>query len=120
MSVTLPLPPESEELPPLRLKRRPDRLLRTLIVGAGEAGRAIARDLRRAPDFGLLPIGFVDDDVTKKRIYGLKVLGGTDLLENVARANLIDAVVIAIPSLSPAKIRSMVRRAAAADIQAAN
>jgi len=116
MSVTLPLPPESEELPPLRLKRRPDRLLRTLIVGAGEAGRAIARDLRRAPDFGLLPIGFVDDDVTKKRIYGLKVLGGTDLLENVARANLIDAVVIAIPSLSPAKIRSMVRRAAAAGV----
>ena len=37
-------------------------LLRTLIVGAGEAGRALARDLSAAPQFGLLPVGFLDDD----------------------------------------------------------
>jgi len=114
--VSLTVPRETEALPPLRTTRRPDRLLRALIVGAGEAGRTIARDLRRSPGFGLVPIGFADDDASKKRIDGLNVLGGTDLLGNVAMANLVDVVVIAIPSLSPTKIRSMVRRAAAAGV----
>ncbi|MEA2655420.1 MAG: hypothetical protein QOI23_785, partial [Chloroflexota bacterium] len=35
--------------------------LSCLIIGAGQAGRIIARDLRKTPDFGLLPVGFLDD-----------------------------------------------------------
>jgi FlaA1/EpsC-like NDP-sugar epimerase len=116
VSITLPPLREKEDPPPLRSKRRPDGLLRTVIVGAGEAGRMIARDLRRAPDFGLQPIGFIDDDGSKKRIDGLPVLGTIDLLGDVAQVNLVDVVVIAIPSLRPADIRSMARRAAAAGV----
>lgn len=116
MSITLPGAHLDEGLPVVRPRRRPDGLLRTLVVGAGEAGRTIARDLLRAPDFGLLPIGFVDDDTSKKRVDGLNVLGRTDLLGNIAMANLVDVVVIAIPSLEPAAIRSMARRALTAGV----
>ena len=35
--------------------------LNTLVVGAGEAGRTLVRALRRSPNYGLVPIGFLDD-----------------------------------------------------------
>ena len=41
--------------------------LRTLIVGAGEAGRALCRDLQRVSSFGLVPVGFLDDDAGRGR-----------------------------------------------------
>ncbi|MGB3828208.1 MAG: nucleoside-diphosphate sugar epimerase/dehydratase [Ornithinimicrobium sp.] len=78
---------------------RVDHPLRTVIVGAGEAGRALARDLRRVDAFGLEPIGFLDDDVTKKRVRHLPVLGRLEDLLAVITAEHIDAVVIAIPGL---------------------
>jgi FlaA1/EpsC-like NDP-sugar epimerase len=74
-----------------------------LIVGGGDAGRLIVRELVRNPQLGMRPIGFVDDDPRKlgvKDDYGLKVLG-TTFAEDLARVldNLEpDEVVIAIPS----------------------
>ena len=50
------------------------QLLRCLIVGAGEAGAAMARELRRVPSFGLQPVGFLDDNPTQKRVQGLHIL----------------------------------------------
>ena len=40
--------------------------LRAIVVGAGEAGRALARDLLRVSSFGLQPVGFLDDDSAKQ------------------------------------------------------
>jgi FlaA1/EpsC-like NDP-sugar epimerase len=77
------------------------RLLRTLVVGAGVAGRALARDLAAAPEFGLEPIGFLDDDPTKPGSDDIPVLGTLDDLTEVGRANAIDVVVLAIPKLEP-------------------
>src|SRR5919109_523461 len=56
-----------------------------LIVGAGEAGQLIAREMQRSPELGQTPIGFVDDDPRKRgmRIHGLKVLGTTRRLDRV-------------------------------------
>ena len=83
--------------------------LRCLIVGAGEAGRAIARDLRRAPEFGLNPIGFLDDDpsAVRRAVTGVPMLGGTGELAEIAEQASIDVVIIAIPSLSAAEIRKL-------------
>ena len=47
--------------------------LRTLVVGAGEAGRTLARALRRSPNYGLAPIGFLDDAPALTRVVGLPV-----------------------------------------------
>ena len=84
--------------------------LRTLVIGAGEAGRALARDLGRTPDFGLAPVGYLDDDPAKQRagaIGDLPVLGKLDDTKAAALKHRIDAVVVAIPGLSPERFRQV-------------
>ena len=83
------------------------RRLRCLVVGAGEAGRAIARDLMQIPEFGLNPIGFIDDDARSRSILGVPVLGTTDELGQIARRLSVEVVVVAIPSLAPSAIRRL-------------
>jgi FlaA1/EpsC-like NDP-sugar epimerase len=89
--------------------------LRALVVGAGEAGVALARDLRRVCSFGLTPIGFLDDDVTKlgTRPDDIPVLGVLDELERIVAATGADAVVIAIPSMPRQVAQELGIRAAA-------
>jgi FlaA1/EpsC-like NDP-sugar epimerase len=105
-------------------ERRPTRprqgrgQLRCLLVGAGEAGRSLARDLLRTHGFGLQPIGFLDDNPSKvgRRVAGLPVFGGTRELQAVAERELVDVVVVAIPSLPPREIRHLAVAAAAAGL----
>jgi FlaA1/EpsC-like NDP-sugar epimerase len=91
-------------------------LMCCLIAGAGQAGRIIARDLRKAPEFGLLPVGFVDDTPSRNSVLGLPVLGTLDQLPDVCRQQGVDAVIIAIPSLPPARIRRLAELAAEAGV----
>ncbi|MDQ2755596.1 MAG: polysaccharide biosynthesis protein [Actinomycetota bacterium] len=86
--------------------------LRTLIVGAGQAGRALARDLQRVDRFGLTPVGFLDDDAAKRKVRHLPVLGGLSDLLTVATAHRIDVVVLAIPGLSEADVARLATAAA--------
>jgi FlaA1/EpsC-like NDP-sugar epimerase len=88
--------------------------LRTLIVGAGVAGRALARDLANAPAFGLAPVGFVDDDPRKKGTADTPVLGRLDQITELALEHRADVVVLAIPALAPSIFRSVAASAAAA------
>jgi FlaA1/EpsC-like NDP-sugar epimerase len=83
-----------------------------LIVGGGEGGRLVARELVRNPQLQMRPVGFVDDDPRKlgtKDEYGLKVLGTTasDDLARVLDDLEPDEVVIAIPS-APGTVRARV------------
>src|SRR5579862_258063 len=57
----------------------------TLVVGAGEAGSAIVRELKQNPALNYNPVGLVDDDLSKKgvKIHGVKVLGNTDALHEL-------------------------------------
>ena len=81
-----------------------------LIVGGGDGGRLVVRELIRNPQLRLRPVGFVDDDPRKlgmKDEHGLKVLGTTDS-EDLARVLdevEPDEVVIAIPS-APGTLRA--------------
>ncbi|MFI7007320.1 DegT/DnrJ/EryC1/StrS family aminotransferase [Streptomyces sp. NPDC050145] len=92
---------------------RPERPagLRTLVAGAGEAGQALARDLLGAPGFGLVPMGFVDDDPAKRGTADLPVLGTLDDTAQVTLAHGIEEVVVAIPGLSPERFRQVTRAA---------
>ncbi len=83
-----------------------------LIVGAGEGGRLVVRELMRNPDLRLRPVGFVDDDPRKQRMkieHGLRVLGRTEPaeLERVLDDVEPDEVIIAIPS-APGHVRKNV------------
>ncbi|HUA49829.1 MAG TPA: nucleoside-diphosphate sugar epimerase/dehydratase [Solirubrobacteraceae bacterium] len=83
-----------------------------LIVGGGDGGRLVVRELIRNPQLRLRPVGFVDDDPRKlgmKDEHGLKVLGTTES-EDLARVLdevEPDEVVIAIPS-APGTLRGRV------------
>jgi FlaA1/EpsC-like NDP-sugar epimerase len=83
-----------------------------LIVGAGDGGRLVLREILRNPELGLKPVGFVDDDPTKRRlrIDGVRVLGATGDLARILDEAEPDEVTIAIPS-APGTLRATVVRA---------
>ena len=82
--------------------------MRTIIIGAGEAGTVLARDLMRNGS-ELVPVGFVDDDDMKsgRQVSGLRVLGTTSELADIVRRENIDVALIAIPSVSGSKRRQI-------------
>jgi FlaA1/EpsC-like NDP-sugar epimerase len=71
-----------------------------LIVGAGNAGALIVRELQKSPQLNLLPVGFLDDDPAKQRqeIYGVPVLGTINEMASILENHSVDEVIIAIPS----------------------
>jgi FlaA1/EpsC-like NDP-sugar epimerase len=72
-----------------------------IIVGAGDGGRLLLREIVRNPELGYRPVGFVDDDPRKQgaRIdRGLEVLGTTEEMPRVLEDVEPDEVLIAIPS----------------------
>ncbi len=83
-----------------------------LIAGAGEGGRMVAREIMRNRELGLVPIGFLDDDLRKRRlrIEGVRVRGDTkgDLPRILDEAEP-DEVIIAIPS-APGSTRARIVR----------
>jgi FlaA1/EpsC-like NDP-sugar epimerase len=89
-----------------------------LVVGAGDAGQLILRELLKDPARGYTPMGLVDDDPRKKnlRIHGVRVLGTTDDLPHILRDNKPDELLIAIPSASGAVRQRVVEVAQAAGV----
>ncbi|WML58618.1 nucleoside-diphosphate sugar epimerase/dehydratase [Neobacillus sp. PS2-9] len=75
---------------------------RTLIIGAGAAGRMVARQLFYSHDSDLKPIAFIDDDPNKLKldILGIPVIGGSSYIFEAVEKYEIENIVIAIPSLS--------------------
>ena len=73
-----------------------------LVVGAGDAGQLVIRELQRNRKLGYTPIGLIDDDQRKKnlRVHGVRVLGTTHDLRHILRDNKPDEVLIALPSAS--------------------
>jgi FlaA1/EpsC-like NDP-sugar epimerase len=71
-----------------------------LIVGAGDAGQLIIKEMLKNRALGYTPIGLVDDDRRKSnlRLHGVRVLGTTADLSHLLGDNKPDEVIIAIPS----------------------
>jgi len=91
-----------------KIKFRPGEE-RLLIVGAGDAGEIISREIIRRKDLGVL-VGFVDDDKEKigKIIHNKKVLGSIEDIDDIIKKEQINTVIIAIPSASGKQIRRIV------------
>ena len=81
---------------------------RVLVIGAGSAGEALVRDMRR--DGLYCPVGFIDDQrrLWHTQIHGVPVLGGLDRLAEIARTQDAEIIVIAAPSASNAQMQRMV------------
>ena len=94
-------------------RRQPEaRSRQVLMIGAGDAGESLAREMRRHPETGLRPIAFLDDDPAKRRrrIASVPVVGGLDFLEHAIEHMRVDEVLITIPSVHGAVIRRIVER----------
>lgn len=86
-----------------------------MIIGAGAAGRTLARALAAAED-GLTPVGFIDDAPAHGTVCGLPVLGGTADIAGAAWPVRAQVAVVAIPSLPPARVARLIERTCAAGL----
>jgi FlaA1/EpsC-like NDP-sugar epimerase len=92
---------------------------RILILGAGESGTMIAKEMERHPEMGMVPVAFLDDARVKQnqRIQGLPVLGPVSDMTKAVREHAIDEVLIAMPSEAGDVIRVVVEQARKAKVR---
>jgi exopolysaccharide biosynthesis polyprenyl glycosylphosphotransferase len=85
-------------------------VLRTLLVGAGETGRAVMRNVVAQPNLGYHLVGFLDDNPAKRaKVIGrFDPLGTSDDLVKVLAEQAVDMVIIALPWRSRDKIMRLV------------
>ncbi|MGH9148823.1 MAG: polysaccharide biosynthesis protein [Acidimicrobiales bacterium] len=81
--------------------------LRVVVVGAGEAGAALVREMGRNPSTGLVPVAVVDDDPRKqgRNLLGVPIAGGIDELASVAKRAGAHQVVLAVAAASAGLVR---------------
>lgn len=93
--------------------------MRVLIVGAGDAGQMLAREMRENPRLGYDLVGFVDDDLDKQglEIRDVAILGGRERIPELVNEYKVQQVVIAIPSASGATIRQITSICSQAGVQ---
>jgi len=96
------------------------RKKRVLIVGAGDAGEMMVREMTRQRNSRYEPVGFLDDDPSKlrNRIHGIKVLGNISSMEEFIKRSGADEVLIAIPSASGKLRKEVAIRAREAGVNA--
>ena len=119
-----PAPPAASLDPTLhgigRAQRQRGARQAVLIMGAGDAGAIIVREMRRNPHLGLDPIGFLDDDPNKlgMRIHGVPVLGDRHAIPELAQGYHVRQVIIAMPTASGQAIREVSDVCQAAGVRA--
>jgi UDP-GlcNAc:undecaprenyl-phosphate GlcNAc-1-phosphate transferase len=96
-------------LPELSGHRRERR--RVLVVGAGAAGRGLARELREGQKARV--VGFLDDNprVRRRRILGITVVGGLEEAERAIASTRADEILVTIPAAPPERLDAVVRAA---------
>lgn len=89
--------------------KNPEAVKRALIVGAGQGGTMLVKNLQTAIEQDVCPVGFVDDDLNKKHlnIMGLPVWGTTKDIGKIVRKHGIETIIIAIPSLNKREIQEI-------------
>lgn len=83
---------------------------KVLVVGAGDAGELVVREMLKTRKITYQPVGLVDDDPRKKnlRIHGVRVVGPTRQLPKLVEAHAAEEVIIAMPSISGQVVQDIV------------
>jgi len=87
------------------------RLKRLIIVGAGNAGEALLREIHRMPVSEYEAVGFIDDNPAKQglNIHGIPVLGTVDEMPQICSRNSIEEIAIAMPSATHHQLRRVIQ-----------
>ncbi|HUJ12283.1 MAG TPA: nucleoside-diphosphate sugar epimerase/dehydratase [Thermoanaerobaculia bacterium] len=101
-----------------RPEEMPNDSRRVLIVGAGDAGESLAREIQHRPQLGMKVVGFVDDQRAKwgAHIRGIKVSGPIASIGAIAGSSGADEALLAIPSASGKRIREIIHQLSEADL----
>jgi FlaA1/EpsC-like NDP-sugar epimerase len=100
-------------------RRKIDRSAsRVAVVGAGSAGAAIVREMKRSSDTGVAPVVVVDDDVRKqgRSLLGVPVVGDIGTLGRVIERYRADEVLLAVPSADQQMVRVVMHEAELAKV----
>jgi FlaA1/EpsC-like NDP-sugar epimerase len=100
---------EDKEREDLKVKNGAKRK-NVLLIGAGDAGNTVVKELQHRADLGVRVVGFIDDDPRKIRmsIQGVTVLGHTDRIPEIVATHAVDEAVITIANASSKDIRRIV------------
>ncbi len=84
---------------------------RVMIVGAGEAGAMVVKELMAHPELCTKPIVLVDDNPEKigKRLRGIPITGGISKIPKIAKNKKIDEIIIATPSASAKEMKRIIK-----------
>lgn len=91
------------------LKERLASPKRVLIIGAGDAGAMVAREILNNKSLNLEPAGFIDDNPLKQKLilHGIPVLGTRESIPRIVKKYSIDEIIIAMPSAGGRTIREI-------------
>jgi len=86
------------------------RKKRVLVVGAGDSGERVVREMKTRSESLCQPIGFVDDHVAviNQRIHGVRVLGSLGDLPQLVEKHKPEEVVVALAHATPAFLRDLI------------
>lgn len=86
-----------------------DDMVNTLIIGAGDAGATIAREIERYHKRSRKVIGFIDDDESKfnRLMGGVRILGNRHDIPSIVKENKVKEIIIAMPSVTRNEIRNI-------------
>ena len=92
---------------------------RVMVIGAGDAGEMVARQMLAHPEYGYLPVAFIDDDAKKKgrQIHGIPIVGGRDRLNEAIGLKHVEEIIIAIPSAPGTVVREVVEHCKQAKVR---
>ena len=81
---------------------------KTVIIGAGDGGTLLLREIQQNPNLGYRIIGFVDDNKVNKVVMGLNVLGTSKDLKELKDKYDLEVAIVAIPSLAKEDLNKLV------------
>jgi len=91
-------------------QKHSEQCAKVLIIGAGDAGAMIAREINHRYCTTKRLVGFIDDDQykNKQRLFGVKVLGNRKDIRRIVSEHRIDEIIIAMPSAGGSTIREII------------
>ncbi len=92
---------------------------RVIVIGAGDAGEMIIRQMKNDPELGYYPVAIIDDNPQKihSKIHGVKVRGTTKDLSLIISKYRVDEIIISAPSARPKEMRHIVDACEATGIE---
>jgi FlaA1/EpsC-like NDP-sugar epimerase len=95
------------------------RARRVLIIGAGDLGESVAREMLKSPHRGLRPVVFIDEDPAKvgRLIHNIQVAGRLEDVHNIVEKFQVDEIVIALPHPSPKQLALIVEECRKTPVQ---